>query len=166
MCRAIDQGGRRCPGGSHSRLSPTPAPRMANAATMTRPASTHRAVSEAEAANRVEPSYEALMDAQEQAERDEWRAQHGPETPQEKELRSTVASLTAGPGAWVGLDRLRAALPGRSRAEVDAVIRGLLSDPDVAVTPDSDLRRMTPAQRDAAIRIGGEDRHLIQIRNP
>lgn len=78
-------------------------------------------------------------------------------------VRAAYAKLAPEPRAWVGLAALRDALNGESRGEVDQALRRLNRAADVNIIPESNQKVLTQSDRDAAIRIGGEDRHLIAM---
>lgn len=78
-------------------------------------------------------------------------------------VRAAYAKLAPEPRAWVGLAALRDALDGESRAEVDQALHRLNRAADVNIIPESNQKVLTQEDRAAAIRIGGEDRHLVAI---
>lgn len=69
----------------------------------------------------------------------------------------------ARPGHSVRLARLRRQLPTVSRAELDQALRGMHGRDGVHLQPESNQNALTQEDRDAAVRIGGEDSHLIVI---
>jgi len=71
--------------------------------------------------------------------------------------------LAPGVGAFVSLRELRLRLPGRPRPDVDAALAALFTAHRVNLIPQSDQRALSDADRDAAVRIGGEHKHLISI---
>jgi hypothetical protein len=81
----------------------------------------------------------------------------------EDQIRAVYARIAAGPGAWVSLLDIREALRGTPRADVDQALRNLLQSDDIRLEPEPMRWRITADQDAAAIRIGGEDRHLIAI---
>lgn len=81
----------------------------------------------------------------------------------DRRVRAVYAKLAPEPRAWVGLSALRDALNGESRGEVDQALRRLNRAADVNIIPESNQKVLTQDDRDAAVRIGGEDRHLIAI---
>lgn len=85
-----------------------------------------------------------------------------PESVDEK-IRSVYTTLTARPGAWVSLSRLRDALPEISRDEIDEALLRLDLQPQVYLISEANQKTLTPADRKAAIHIGGEDKHLLSI---
>jgi hypothetical protein len=81
----------------------------------------------------------------------------------EDRIRSAYRTLAADPGDWVSLTDLRRALNGDPRTEVDAALLGLNDDPEVHIAPEDDQESMTQQDREAALRIGGQDNHLLSI---
>jgi hypothetical protein len=80
------------------------------------------------------------------------------------QIRQAYGELKPGPGAWVRLARLRKHLEGVVQAdELDAALIRLNNEPDISIFPDSDQRRLTAEDRAAAVRIGGEERHLLKV---
>jgi hypothetical protein len=91
-----------------------------------------------------------------------------PATPQapvdtEGQIRSAYETLAARPGAWVSLTRLRDALSLLSRDEVDEALLKLGLQPRTYLIPEANQKTLTAADREAAIHIGGEDKHLLSI---
>lgn len=79
------------------------------------------------------------------------------------QVRSAYRSLARHPGAWVSVADLRARLAGAGRAEVDAALRDLERSPDVSIVPESNQKALSGTDRDAAVRIGGQDKHFLAI---
>ena len=78
-------------------------------------------------------------------------------------IEAAYHSLAPGLGAFVSLRELRLQLPGRPRPDVDAALAALFTAQRVNLIPQSDQRALSDADRDAAVRIGGEHKHLISI---
>jgi hypothetical protein len=78
-------------------------------------------------------------------------------------IRLAYQTLAARAGAWVSLSDLRSQLDGTSRADVDAALRQLEREPDVNIVPESNQKALTDAERTAAVRIGGQDKHFLAI---
>jgi hypothetical protein len=78
-------------------------------------------------------------------------------------IEAAYRGIAAAPGQFVSLRELRLRLPGRARPEVDAALAALYTAQRVNLVPGSDQRALSDADRDAALRIGGEDKHLISI---
>ncbi|WP_029109414.1 hypothetical protein [Mycobacterium sp. URHD0025] len=81
----------------------------------------------------------------------------------EVQLRTAYAGLTSRPGGWVSLLRLRQAVPGLARPTVDAALISLYQQPGVSLIPEENQKVLTPADREAAVEIGNQDKHLIAI---
>jgi hypothetical protein len=81
----------------------------------------------------------------------------------DERIRSAYADLAAEPGAWVSLSRLRPLFGDVSKAELDKALGNLLNAPDVNLEPEPNQKTLKPEDRRAAVRIGGEDRHLLAI---
>lgn len=81
----------------------------------------------------------------------------------EYRIRHAYAGLTPRPGGWVSLTRLRTELADTPRAEVDAALRTLFRTPGVSLIPEENQKVLTAADRDAAVVIGDENKHLIAI---
>lgn len=80
------------------------------------------------------------------------------------DIRAAVAKLQQEQGGWVGLADLREHLgAGRSRKDVDAALNELLDEPGVRIIPVANTKALKPRDREAAVRIGGEDSHAISI---
>lgn len=79
------------------------------------------------------------------------------------EIRAAYDALVSRPGAWVSLTRLRNALPHLSRDEVDEALLRLDLEPSTYLIPEANQKTLTEADRDAAIHVGGEDKHLLSI---
>lgn len=86
-----------------------------------------------------------------------------PEAGPEIQLRAAYAGLTTRPGGWVSLLRLRQAVPGLPRPTVDAALINLYQQPGVSLIPEENQKVLTPADREAAVEIGNQDKHLIAI---
>jgi hypothetical protein len=78
-------------------------------------------------------------------------------------VRKAYAEIAGQSGELVSLALLRPRLAGADRPDVDAALVALSSAPDVRIIPESNQKTLTAAQRDAAVRIGNQDRHLIAI---
>lgn len=80
----------------------------------------------------------------------------------ERQIRGAYARL-AKPGVWVGLGALREALPGAARDEVDVELERMAGTPGVHVQAEPNQKALTEADRAAAVRFGGDDRHMLMI---
>jgi len=81
-------------------------------------------------------------------------------------IRAAYRELRPQPGAWVRLARIRRHLEDVVQADLDDALRRLNSAPGVVIAPDSDQGRLSPEDRAAAVRIGGEDNHLLLVEGP
>lgn len=81
----------------------------------------------------------------------------------EDQVRAAYHRLSAKPGGWVGLARLRDEVPGLARAEVDAALVNLYRQPGVSLIPEENQKVLTDADRAAAVEIGDQNKHLIAI---
>lgn len=78
-------------------------------------------------------------------------------------IEAAYGELAAGPGAFVGLRELRESLAGAPRARVDAALAELYAGQRINLVPRSNQAALTAADREAALRVGGEHKHLISI---
>jgi len=92
---------------------------------------------------------------------------HEPAKPAEPVTDTTIAALyrqlAEKQGDWVRLADLRTRLNGGSRADVDRVLRTMSKAGQAHLAPDPDRKSLTAADHEAAIRIGGEDNHLLVV---
>ncbi|MCS7483882.1 hypothetical protein ACFFQW_32560 [Umezawaea endophytica] len=79
------------------------------------------------------------------------------------DIRAAYDELVSRPGAWVSLTRLRAALPHLSRDEVDDALVRLNLEPWAYLIPEANQKTLSEADREAAVHVGGEDKHLLSI---
>lgn len=66
-------------------------------------------------------------------------------------------------GSWTTFAELRATLPHLTRREFDQAIATLAECPDVYLTPEMNQKLLTEKDHAAAVRVGGEDKHLMRI---
>lgn len=78
-------------------------------------------------------------------------------------IREAYSGLAPRPGGWVSLTSLRATLTDTDRADVDDALRALSRTPGVSLIPEENQKVLTAGDRDAAIIIGPEPKHLIAI---
>jgi hypothetical protein len=81
----------------------------------------------------------------------------------ETAVRTAYTKLAAEPGDWVRLATARPLLGNAPRSDVDRVLRRMAGQPDVRIAPDEDQKSLTGADRQAAVRIGDHDCHLLLI---
>jgi hypothetical protein len=72
-------------------------------------------------------------------------------------------SLAAGAGEFVGLRELRLRLPDIARADLDSALAELFTTQRINLIPQENQQALTDADRESALRIGGENKHLISI---
>jgi hypothetical protein len=72
-------------------------------------------------------------------------------------------ALAAKAGEFVSLRELRLRLTDRTRPEVDAALTAMFTAQRVNLIPQSNQQALSDADREAALRIGGEYKHLISI---
>ena len=78
-------------------------------------------------------------------------------------IRQAYRSLASRPWDWVELRDLRKQLGDWPRREVDLELTQMFRDKDVNLTLHEDRGRLTQADREAALRLGVEDMHLISM---
>jgi len=81
----------------------------------------------------------------------------------ERRIRSAYQELVPEPRGWIGLRSLRERLADLPRGDVDEGLLRLDLRPGVYLQPESDQKSLTDADREAAVRIGGEPKHLLSI---
>lgn len=81
----------------------------------------------------------------------------------ETRIRAAYVDLADKPGAPVRLLPLRERLGDLPPAEFDAALLRLAHEPGVFLEPEPKLRSLTDADRKAAVRVGGEVKHLLSI---
>lgn len=88
--------------------------------------------------------------------------------PARRDIRIAYDELAPERGRWIGLADLRDRLEatGLSRAEVDAALQDLAVEEGAHVQAEANQKTLTPRDRDAAVRFGGDDRHLLMIEPP
>ena len=72
-------------------------------------------------------------------------------------------NLAAGPGEFVPLSRLLNELADIPRAAADTVLGKMYRARQINLIPQSNQLTLTAQDRASALRIGGEDKHLISI---
>ncbi|MCO8277069.1 hypothetical protein M1L60_41480 [Actinoplanes sp. TRM 88003] len=79
-------------------------------------------------------------------------------------IYAAYADLTSRrPGSWVKLSSLRPRLGTTSRDMVDAALDRMIELPGFHLKSELNQSALTDADREASLRIGGEDRHLLKI---
>lgn len=66
---------------------------------------------------------------------------------------------------WVGMDDIRRVLDERgvSRAMQDSQLRRLSSERKILLAPESNRKALRQLDHDSAVRLGGEDNHIVMI---
>jgi hypothetical protein len=78
-------------------------------------------------------------------------------------IRAVYRDLSVGSLDWIRLARIRPRLNGADKSEVDDVLLKMMKTGTVHLVPDSNRKVLTEDDHAAAIRIGGEDLHLLAI---
>ena len=78
-------------------------------------------------------------------------------------IRQAYRNLASRPRDWVELRDLRARLGDWPRREVDQELVQMFLEKDVNLTLHEDRGRLTQADRDAALRLGVDDMHLVSM---
>jgi hypothetical protein len=81
----------------------------------------------------------------------------------EARIRTAYAALAREPGDWVGLADLRDRLDGMNRDQVDRVLMTMNRTKGITVAAESNQKALTKRDRDAAVEIGNQHRHLLAI---
>lgn len=81
----------------------------------------------------------------------------------ETQIRAAYRKLAPRPGEPVRLAKLRPLLNGAPKEEVDAVLATLGRKQIVTLTPNPNGKDVTAEDRAAAVRIGGDENHMISI---
>lgn len=81
----------------------------------------------------------------------------------ETRIRATYKKLARRPGDYVSLTDLRRGLNSVARAEMDEALRQLNRTRGVTLAPEEDQKLLTDQDRDAALRIGIQDVHLLAV---
>jgi len=78
-------------------------------------------------------------------------------------IKSAYHRLAAEPAEFVKLRELRSELPDVPRAQLDSALEQMYRTRQVNLVPQSNQQALTQADRDAALRIGGEAKHMISV---
>jgi hypothetical protein len=89
--------------------------------------------------------------------------QVGKQASVESRIRRAYRDLATEPKAWVGLADLRSRLAGVPRIDVDEALRVMNRLPDVDLIPESNQKALEGRDREAAVSIGNQDKHLLSI---
>lgn len=86
-----------------------------------------------------------------------------PDLDAESLVEAGYRALAGEPGAFVRLAELRGKLGDTPRAKTDAALDRMYRAQRINLIPQSNRRELTQADHESAVRIGGEDKHLISI---
>jgi hypothetical protein len=78
-------------------------------------------------------------------------------------VMAAYAAITSGPGEFAKLRELREHLADVPRSALDGALASLFTAQRVNLIPQSNQQALTAADREAALRLGGEHKHLISI---
>lgn len=78
-------------------------------------------------------------------------------------VTAAYAVLTPGPGEFVKLRELRAHLTDIPRSALDGALTSMFTARRVNLIPQANQSALTAEDREAALRLGGEHKHLISI---
>lgn len=79
-------------------------------------------------------------------------------------VRDVYSALVQSSGEdLVSLSEIRSRIPDASHADLDRVFRDLDSGREAMLVPESKQSLLTQADRDAAVNVGGEAKHLLRI---
>jgi hypothetical protein len=81
----------------------------------------------------------------------------------ENRVLATYEELAKRPGDLVSLSRLRGKLVDVARTDLDRVLKAMDRERIIQLDPDPNRKALPPEAREAAINIGGEDKHLLTI---
>jgi hypothetical protein len=90
-------------------------------------------------------------------------APHRPDIDVEARIEGVYRGLASGPGEFVKLRELRLRLPEIQRSDLDSALGAMYRRQRVNLVPQSNQQALSEADREAALRIGGEHKHLISI---
>lgn len=81
----------------------------------------------------------------------------------DKKIAAVYRQLADKQGDWVRLADLRPLLNGASKADVDRILKEMSKAKRAHLAANPDPKLVTTTDRDAAIRIGGEENHLLVV---
>jgi hypothetical protein len=79
-------------------------------------------------------------------------------------IKAAYLRLASEPGKFVKLRELRGELSNVPGVELDASLKEMYRAQQVNLVPQSNQQALTQADRESALRIGGEAKHMISIR--
>ncbi len=81
----------------------------------------------------------------------------------EQQVRDVYTWYAGQTGRTVSLRAIREGLPELGREELDQVLDTMSLHPDVSLLPEPNRKALSQADREAAVLIGGQDRHGLAI---
>jgi hypothetical protein len=87
-----------------------------------------------------------------------------PDADIDERIAAAYRGLATGPGEYVKIRELRARLAGTPRNDLDLALERLYRERRVDLVPQSSQQSLTDADRESALVIGEERKHLISIR--
>jgi hypothetical protein len=78
-------------------------------------------------------------------------------------VEDAYRALAPADGAFVKLRELRARLADIARPDLDTMLTALFATARINLIPQSNQQALTDADRESALRVGGESKHLISI---
>jgi hypothetical protein len=81
----------------------------------------------------------------------------------EEKVLAVYHNLAKRHGGLVSLVRLRDQLPGIDRETLDKTLKAMDRSRVIQLEPEPNQKALPPEAREAAVKIGGEDKHLITI---
>lgn len=99
----------------------------------------------------------------EKPEKTEEKTEQPPAADLDARIVDAYRKLAPEPNALVRLADLRPLLNGASRGEIDDMLKQMSKSRRAYLTPAANRKALTDADRAAAVRIGGEDNHLLAI---
>jgi hypothetical protein len=75
-------------------------------------------------------------------------------------IRAAYQALAPQPGDFVSLAQLRELVPA---TDFDTTVVAMYRSQEINLTPEAAQWKLTPADRAAAVRCGGEDKHKVSI---
>lgn len=79
------------------------------------------------------------------------------------QITATYKQLVNRPNGWVCLTDLRPALTHIDRAELDQALKTMFRSQVANLVPEHNQKALTGEDRAAALRLGGEWKHLLSI---
>lgn len=79
-------------------------------------------------------------------------------------IKTAYRGLAARPGEFVKMRELRAKLPDVSRADLDVALEKLYRSRRINLVPQSNQQALSDADRQAALKVGDELKHLVLVR--